>query len=214
MKMYRIVLVDDHRMFRAGLKELIDKESDLKVVGQAGHGGDLLSLLKTTKCDLVVLDISMPSLDGISTLEEIKKKFSSVQVLMLTMQKDHEHFKLAMSKGAAGYILKDDAFEGLILAIRAISRGKSFVSPSVASLVTDRFIRSLDDIETPSLEVLTAREKEVLRQIAIGLPNKKIAAKFKISVRTVETHRFHLMEKLGIKNVANLVKFAISKGMV
>ena len=212
--MSRIILADDHTMFRSGLKSLIEKESDLKVVAEARNGEELLDLLKKVRCDFVVLDISMPNIDGITVLPEIKTRFPKIKVLMLTMQKDHEHFKLAMSQGANGYIFKDDAFEQLVLAIRMISKGKSFFSPSVANVVTDRFVRSLDEAQSPSLEVLTPRERDVLRQISLGLSNKKIAAKLKISIRTVETHRFHLMEKLGIKSVAGVVKFAISKGMV
>ncbi len=212
--MYRIILADDHTMFRSGLKSLIDKESDFKVVAQAKNGDELLAQLEKIRCDLVVLDISMPRLDGISALSEMKSRFPKIKVLMLTMQKDHEHFKLAMSQGASGYILKDDAFEQLVMAIKMISRGNSFFSPSVTNLVTDRFVRSLDDSQSPSLKVLTPREQDVLRQISSGLSNKKIAVKLKISVRTVETHRFNLMEKLGIKSLAALIKFALSKGLI
>ncbi len=212
--MYRVILADDHTIFRDGLKSLINKEPDLKIVAEAKDGTILLEKLKTVKCDVVVLDISMPNLSGLAALKEIKNKFPQINILMLTMQKDQEHFKHAMSAGALGYILKDDAYEQLVLAIRLVAKGQRFVSPSMSGLVTERFIRSVDEVETPSLEILTHRETQVLKLIAQGLPNKNIATKLKISVRTVESHRFHLMDKLGIKSTANIVRYAVSKGLV
>ena len=212
-KQFRVILADDHEILRTGLKSLINKESDLRVVDEAGDGEELLHKLKSVKCDLVVLDLSMPNLDGLSALKQIKEDFPNLKILILTMQKDHEHFQHAIARGAAGYVLKDDAYDQLILAMRIILKGRQYVSPSVTKLVTERFIRSVDDIETPSLEILTKREKQVLKFIASGLANKSIALKLKISVRTVETHRANLSGKLGIKNTAHLVKYAIAKGM-
>jgi len=202
----RIILVDDHTIFRTGLRSLVDKEPMLKVVGEAKDGKDLL--------DLVILDLSMPNMDGMAAIKEIRQKFPKVKILVLTMQEDSEHFKRTISSGAAGDLLKDDAYEQLVTAVKLVLKGKQFVSPSIASLVTDRFIRSVDDLEGPSLEILTKRERQILRLVASGLANKNIAAKLKISVRTVETHRSHLTDKLGIKNTAGLVKLAYSKGLI
>ena len=137
-----------------------------------------------------------------------------LDIIVLTMLKDHEHFKHAMANGALGYLVKDEAFDQLVLAIRTVLKGKQYVSPSVASLLADRFVRSLDESDAPSLDILTKREIEVLKLIAAGLANKNVADKLKISIRTVETHRANLTNKLGIKTTAGLVKFAMSKGIV
>ena len=211
---YRIILADDHAIFRAGLKSLIDKESLFKVVGEAQDGEDLLLKLKDGKGDLVVLDLSMPNMDGVAALKEIRRRFPRTKILVLTMQKDHEHFKQAMAHGACGYLLKDDAYDQLIMAMKMVLQGKRFVSPAVCRLLTDRFIRSVDETETPSLEILTPREKQILKFTAGGLINKNVASQLKISVRTVETHRAHLSDKLGIKTTAGLVKYALSKGLI
>lgn len=210
----RIILVDDHTIFRTGLRSLVEKEPTLKVVGEARDGQELLDKLETIRCDLVVLDLSMPHMDGIAAIKEIRQKFPQVKILVLTMQKDKEHFQCALAGGATGYLLKDDAYEELMTAIKLVLKGKQFVSPTVSSLMTDRFIRSFEDTETPSLEILTRREQQILKLVAHGLANKNIAAKLKISVRTVEAHRAHLTDKLGIKSTAGLVKLAISKGLI
>ena len=212
--MYNIILADDHAIFRAGLKGLLDKDPQFKVTAEAQNGKDLLSKLRSAKCDLIVLDLSMPEMDGISALKAIRQKYPRVKILVLTMQKDVEHFKHAMAAGAGGYLLKDDAYEQLPLAVKVVLKGKKYISPVIAELTTDRFIRSLDDLEGPSLEILTKRELEILKLIANSSFNKNIAARLKISIRTVESHRANLSNKLGIKNTAGLVKYAISKGLV
>ncbi len=210
----KIILADDHAILRTGLKSLINKEPKFKVVGEAGDGEALLNQLKLIKADLIVIDLSMPRMDGLVAIKEIRQKFPKIKILVLTMQKDHEHFKHAMMYGANGFLLKDDAYEQLVLAIKMILKGKKFISPSVATLETERFIRSLDETDAPSLEILSKREKEILKLVAQGLPNKSIASKLKISIRTVETHRANLSNKLGIKNTAGLVKYALSKGLI
>ncbi|OGX08894.1 MAG: hypothetical protein A2Z88_10100 [Omnitrophica WOR_2 bacterium GWA2_47_8] len=210
----KIILADDHEMFRSGLKAMIDKEAGFKVVAQAKDGEVLLSLLKSTRCNVIILDLSMPNMDGISALRDIHLKYPKIKVIVLTMQKDHEHFKYAMASGARGFILKEDAYEQLVLAIKTVLRGKQFVSSSVATVFTERYVRSLDEVDAPSLNILTRREGEILKLIANGLPNKNIASKLKISVRTVETHRANLANKLGLRNTASLVKYAVSKGLV
>ena len=213
MSSYRIFITDDHEIMRAGLKSLIDKETMMKVVGEASHGEEMLSALKNTPCDLVGLDLFMPKMDGMVALKTLREKFSNLKILVLTMQKDSQHFKHAMTHGASGYVLKDDAFEQLVKAVTAIMKGHQFVSPSVAALAADRYIRSMDEVSTPSLSILTKREQQILKLIANGLANKNIASKLKISIRTVETHRANLTGKLGIKTTAGLVKYAISKDL-
>jgi two-component system response regulator NreC len=212
--MIRVILADDHEMLRAGLKGLLDKEPDIKVVSQAKDGEDLLEKLAVVKTDCVVMDLSMPNLDGLSTLKVIRKKFPKIKVLVLTMQKDIEHFKHAMAIGASGYILKDSAFDQLVMAIKIIYKDKKYISPDISNLITAQYLRSTtQEGDEPSLDILTIREKDILRGIAEGKANKNIAVSLKISIRTVETHRSHLIQKLGLKTPASLVKYAISKGL-
>lgn len=211
---YKIILADDHKILREGLKSLIEKDKSFKVVGQAKDGDEVIALVNSTKCDLLVLDLSMPNRDGMQTIAEIKEKFPQIKILILTMQKDQEHFKLAMSYGASGYVLKEEAYDQLMMAVKVILNDKRFISPKVSNLVADSYVRAIDEAESSSLEILTKRELQILKLIAGGAANKTIAAKLKLSIRTVETHRANLSNKLGIKNTAGLVKYAISKGLI
>ena len=210
---YRIILADDHQILRAGLKDLIEKDKAFKVAGQAKDGDELLSLMHSVKCDLVIMDLSMPGCDGMQAIQEVRVKFPKVKVLVLTMQKDQEHFKHAMAHGASGYVLKEDAYDQLLMAVKMVLRGKKFVSPTISRLLTDYYVRSLDEAESSSLDILTKREQQILQFIGNGMANKNIASKLKLSIRTVETHRANLSHKLGIKNTAGLVKYALSKGL-
>jgi DNA-binding NarL/FixJ family response regulator len=214
MATVRIILADDHEILRAGLKGLLDKEPNFKVVAQAQDGRQLLDKLASTKVDCVVMDLSMPNVDGLAALKEIKCRFPKIKCLVLTMQKDQEHFKHAMLNGASGYILKDNAFDLLVMAIKMIMRGKNFVSPAISELITQQYINSTNDNDNPSLEILTKREREILKLITKGLANKNIATRLKISIRTVETHRSHLIHKLGLKTTAALVKYALEKRII
>lgn len=209
----RIVLADDHEILREGLRSLIAKEKGFRVVGEAADGSQLLDVLKKTKCEVVILDLSMPNMDGMTAIAKVKEFYPSVKILVLTMLKDHEHFRHAMASGALGYLIKDEAFDQLIIAIKSVLKHKPFVSPSVASLLTDRYVRSIEEVDTPSPGILTRREIQILQLIVSGDPNKNIAAKLGVSIRTVETHRANLTNKLGIKTTAGLVKFAMSKGL-
>ncbi len=214
MPEHKIILADDHKILREGLKSLIEKDPFFRVVGQAKNGEELLALLKTNRSDIVVLDLSMPQMDGIATLKEIRRTFPKIKILILTMQKDQEHFKHAMAGGASGYILKEDAYEQLMLAIKIVLKGKSFVSPTIEHLLAEQYVRSIDEGQESSPNILSKRELQILKLVAQGLSNKNIASKLKLSIRTVEAHRGNLTSKLGIKNTANLVKYAISKGLI
>lgn len=214
MALYKIILADDHEIFREGLKSLLGKDPEIEITAEASDGRRLLELIKKHKCDVVVTDLSMPNLDGLAAIQQIKKQKPKIQILVLTMLKDHEHFKHAMGNGASGYLLKDDAYEQFIMAVKTLARGKKYISPSVAQLETERYLRSMDEVDAPSLDILTKREKEVLNLVASGMANKNIASRLKISIRTAETHRNNLTNKLGIKSTAGLVKYAISKGLV
>lgn len=210
----KIILADDHAVVRVGLKELIQKDPQLKVTAEATDGEELLKLLPSHRFDLIILDISMPNMDGLTALKEIHTRYPKAKVLMLSMLKDYQHFQEVMRHGAMGYMVKDDAPDQLILAIKAVLRGNKFVSPAISKVLVDRQLRSVDDGEVPSLEILTKREQQVLVMIARGLANKNIASKLKISIRTVEHHRGSLTDKLGFKTPAALVNYAISKGLI
>ncbi|MCA9409275.1 MAG: response regulator transcription factor [Candidatus Omnitrophica bacterium] len=214
MAKINIILIDDHEIFLQGLISLLNKRKEFHIVGYTHKGQELLKLLKNERCDLLITDLCMSDIDGMEVIKEVKAKYKTIKILVLTMLKDHEHFKHAMSFGASGYLLKDDAFEQLTTAIRKVMQGKQFVSPAVATLLTDRYLRTIEEVDLPSLDILTNRERQVLKLIAEGQANKNIAANLKLSIRTVETHRINLSNKLGIKNTAGLVKYALAKGLI
>ena len=158
------------------------------------------------------MDISMPQMDGVTAIKEISQEYPRLRILILSMLKDYSHFKEVMAHGASGYMVKDDAPDQLVSAIKTILRGKKYVSPLVTIMLADREMRSLDEA-VPSLEILTKREKQILAMIAQSMPNKNIATKLKLSIRTVEHHRANLTDKLGLKDTASLVKYALTKGL-
>lgn len=213
MNKIRIIIVDDHVFIRLGAKEMINKVPGMAVVAEAKNGKELLEILSRQKCDLIIMDISMPQMDGIAALKQLHKNYPKIKVLILSMLKDYPHFSEVMSHGASGYMVKDDAPDQLTQAIQMVMRGKTYISPLVSSMLVDREVRSLDD-SVPSLEILTSREKQILALIAKSMPHKNIAAKLNISIRTVDHHRANLTDKLGIKDTASLVKYALAKGLV
>jgi len=211
MNRYRIVLADDHSLFRQGLKAVLEGTDEFKVVGEAGDGLELIDLLNQVKPHLVVLDISMPNLRGIETIPEIKKNHPEVKILVVTMHNDKEYLYQAISEGADGYFLKKDAGTELFSAIEKIRKGKVYVSPSLSGDLTDYWEGIREGVKK---SILTNREREVLSLIAGGKSNKEIADMLYISVHTVERHRANLMEKLNFKKTADLVKYAIEKGYI
>ena len=212
---YRIVLADDHVIFRQGIKQLIDTKPDLKVVGEASDGLELLNLLQRgLKVDMVILDISMPNLRGIEATHEIKALYPKIRVLLLTMHKSKEYLYHSISAGAQGYLLKEDSEVELFSAIDIIRKGDIYVS----KLLTREITEDLSYIhygggQLPT-DPLTPREREVLKLVAEGKSNKEISDLLFISIRTVENHRANIMNKLNIKKTADLIRFAIHKGYV
>ena len=211
MNRYRIVLADDHSLFRQGLKAVLEGTEEFKVVGEAGDGLELVDLLNQVNPHLVILDISMPNLRGIETIPEIKKNHPEVKILVVTMHNEKESLYQAISQGADGYFLKKDAGTELFSAIEKIRKGKVYVSPSLSGDLTDYWEGIREGVKK---SILTNREREVLSLIAGGKSNKEIADMLYISVHTVERHRANLMEKLNFKKTADLVKYAIEKGYV
>ncbi len=214
MKPYHIVLADDHVLLRQGLKRIIHGTADLEVVEEVSDGLELLRLLGQLTPDMVILDISMPNLLGIEAVHEIKTLHPDVIVLILTMHKEKEYLYQAISAGADGYLLKEDADTELFSAIEKIRQGKFYLSPHLSDEVLDDLVQTRRGNGRPSLEPpeLTTREREVLKMIAEGKSNKEVADLLFISVRTVEHHRANLMFKLNIKKTVDLVKYAISNG--
>ena len=213
MNPYRIVLADDHVMFRHGIKSILEGAEGLEVVGEASDGLKLLELVKQVTPDMVILDISMPNLRGLEATKEIKTISSDVKVLILTMHRDKEYVYHAISAGAEGYLLKEDADTELFTAIEKIRQGGHYISPLLSGELTHELIQASQKGQlTPPSDPLTLREREVLKLIAEGISNKEIADLLSISIRTVEHHRANIMEKLNIKQTANLIKYAIRKG--
>lgn len=214
-KTFEIVLADDHMMFRQGIKRIIEEASDLAISGEVADGLELLKILRKSRPDMVILDISMPSLRGIEATHEIKKLHPAVKVLILTMHKDKEHLCHAIAAGADGYLLKEDADTELFSAINTIRRGSIYISPLLSVQVADVLLerKNGDPIQLPS-DPLSVREREVLRLIAEGKSSKDIAALLSISVRTIQHHRANIMKKLKSKKTADLIKYAIRRGYI
>lgn len=216
VKPYRIILADDHVLFRQGIKNILEGSDDLQIVGEAGDGLALLDLLKRVDTDMVILDISMPNLRGLEATREIKMITPEVKILILTMHKDKEYVFSAISAGAEGYLLKEDADTELFAAIDKIRNKGSYISPLLSTDLAYELIQeaSQKGQVSPPADPLTTREREVLKLIAEGVSNKEIADLLHISIRTVENHRANIMRKLNIRQTANLVKYAIRKGYI
>jgi DNA-binding NarL/FixJ family response regulator len=216
MAPYHLVLADDHVLFRQGLERILEKKGDLEVVGQAGDGLELLNLLKKLTPHMIILDISMPNLRGLEAIHEIKAVYPNVKVLILTMHKDRDYLFQAITAGAKGYLLKEDAEKELFSAIEKVRQGKIFISPKLSDELVDDLANTHSGNHQPSFKPgpLTPREREVLKLIAEGKSGREIAHLLSISVRTVEHHRANLMAKLNLKKTADLVKYALQKGYV
>ena len=205
MSSYKIVLADYHAMFREGIRRLIERIEDVVVSGEVNDGLELLAMLKNSCPDLVILDISMPNLRGLEAIREIKKLYPQVKVLVLTMHRKKEFIHRALADGADGFILKEDPSSELIRAVQTVKEGEKYLSP----LISDALVSlTLEEAET---DLLTRREREVLKLIAEGKKAQEIGQMLFISCNTVRRHRANIMEKLNINNLADLVKYAISR---
>lgn len=211
----RIVLADDHRLIRQGLRALLEKEPDLEVVGEAADGRSALQMVSELTPHIVIVDIGMPALNGIEVARLIASGNTGAKVIALSMHSDRRFVAEMFRAGASGYLLKDSAFDELVLAIRTVSAGKVYLSPQVADVVVEDYLnRPTGPTGAPTVFArLTAREREVLQLMAEGLSTKQIALSLSVSVKTVETHRRQIMEKLGIYSVAELTKYAIREGL-
>ena len=213
---YRIVLADDHILFRRGLKSIIDQADGFEVIGEAGDGIELLKLLRTMTPHMVIVDISMPNLRGIEAVRELKKQYPEMKVLVLTMHKNHSYLQQAVSAGAEGYLLKEDTDPELFVAMEKIRAGQKYVSPHLREGMIKDWAQLPRRTVTGSYpgEILTPREIEIVKLIADGKSSKEIGEILFISFRTVERHRANIMDKLGMKKAADVVKYAIQKGYI
>ncbi len=215
MAKIRILLTDDHALFRQGMRTLISAEADMEVVGEASSGTDAVERAAETRPDVILMDIGMTGLSSFEATRQIRKNRPETKVLFLTMYDDEDYLVECMEVGAGGYVLKDSPTQHLLSAIRDVNRGGSYLSPRMLAQLVDDFrsrIKSADRL--PRFATLTTREKEVLKLLAEGKSVKEIACDLKLSVKTVEAHKFNLMRKLDIHNKAQLVQYAIQKKII
>jgi DNA-binding NarL/FixJ family response regulator len=220
MDTIKIMLTDDHALVRAGIRSLLNEMHDVEVVAEADNGRDALRLIEQCHPDIVLLDIAMTELNGLETAVRISKEFPDTKVAILSMHANEEYVVQALRSGAVGYLLKDTAPNELEIAIRAIAMGKVYLSPSISKHVVENYLKRVTSTpqsgepEQNIFNLLTTRQREILQLIAEGNSTKEIAHKLNVSVKTVETHRMQLMERLGINDIAGLVRYAIRHGII
>lgn len=210
-KRIKLLIVDDHPVVRQGLSALLGKNPDVQLVGEAADGQQALSKIRELSPDVVLMDISMPQMDGLEVTELLRKEAPNVKVIILSMHTNRDYILRIIQAGARGYILKDAPPEEFLRAIQAVSDGETFFSPDVARIALNQYVSSGG--KPSPFSQLSEREREVLAMIAEGRSNKEIAAQLGIGVRTAETHRERIMRKLNIRTVAGLTKFAIVNGI-
>jgi len=215
MATIRVVLVDDHTLVRQGLRSILSVDPEIEIAGEAADGRTGAEMAERLQPDVVVMDLTLPDMDGIEATREIVRRQPGTNVLMLTMHADDVSVRQALRAGARGYLLKDADDLDLLNAVKAVGRGKSFFSPAISKVLLVSYVGDAagNQVED-NLALLTDRECEVLRLIAQGKRNKEIAAELTVSVNTVETHRKHIMEKLDLHNTAEIVRFAVRKNVV
>jgi len=214
-KKQTIVIAEDYTILREGLRALISSNPDFEVVAEAGDGQEAINFVEKLKPDLVLMDLSMPRMNGMDAIREIRKRVPDTKVVVLTMHKTEEHILAAFKAGADGYVLKDATHAELIMAAKNVLSGKRYLSPGISETVLQGYLEGRKTVKhRTSWETLTQREREILKLIAEGYRNKQIAEDLCVSVKTVEKHRANLMEKLDLHNVQGLTALAIEKGLV
>jgi two-component system, NarL family, response regulator NreC len=213
--MIRILLADDHAVMRSGLRALLSQKQDFQVVGEASDGREAVALTESLHPNVVVMDLTMPNLNGTEASRQITTKHPEIAVVILSMHSDEAYVLRALKAGARGYLLKESAEVDLVSAIHAVHHGKAFFSPAVSKVLVQDYVRQLQDKDIEdSYELLTARERELLQLIAEGKSNKEVANLLNLSVYTVETHRGNIMVKLGLHTVPELILYAVRKGVI
>jgi DNA-binding NarL/FixJ family response regulator len=209
----RILLADDHKIVREGLRFLLEKHPEMEVVAEAENGRTAVELTVNLKPDVVIIDVAMPDLNGIEATRKIMAEALSTKVIALSMHSDRRFVKEMFRAGASGYLLKDCAFDELSDAIHAVIVNKTYLSPKVATIIAREYLYRLSEGEPYAFSLLTPREREVLQLLSEGKTTKDIAYSLKISAKTVNTHQQHIMKKLGVNSLADLTKFAVREGL-
>ena len=215
MRKVRVLLADDHQLMRSGIRLMLEREPDLSVVGEASDGREAVALAKSLRPDIVIMDIGMPSLNGIEAAGLMTQENPELPIMIVSMHPDETYVLRALKAGARGYLLKDSAEADLIKAVHVVAGGKSFFSPAVSKVLLDDYVRKLKRSGTDdAYDLLTPREREVLQLIAEGKSNKEIANLLNLSVYTVESHRSNLMEKLNLRGLPELILYAVRNGII
>jgi DNA-binding NarL/FixJ family response regulator len=209
----RVLLADDHKIVRQGLRALLEKQKDIEVVAEAEDGRTAVRLAAEMAPDVIIMDITMPNLNGVEAAKQILDKSPDIKIIALSIHSDAMFVTEMLKSGAAGYLLKDCAFEELVRAIRTVLDKKTYLSPSISGVVVDDYIHRITKTDFEGAEAISDREREVLQLMAEGNSTKQIAQKLHISIKTVETHRRQIMNKLDIHTIAELTKYAIRKGL-
>ena len=210
----KILLVEDHTLVRSGIRSLLESWPDVQVVADVGDGRSAIEICREIHPDVVLTDVEMPSLNGIETTRQIHALLPDVKIIMLSMHGDPQYVLESLKAGASGYVLKDAAFGDLQTAIQSVMSGRRYMSAPLADMVMEDYVRRANGQETRSdLDKLSAREREILQLVAEGRSSAQVAKMIHISVRTVDTHRYNVMQKLGIHSIAGLTKFAIAHGL-
>ncbi len=214
-KKLSIVLADDHTILREGLRALLTADSSFEIVGEARDGREAVRCIEKLGPDLLLMDLSMPRMSGMDAIREIKKRYPETKIIALTVHKTEEYLLTTLQAGADGYVLKDATHDELIMAIKNVMGGKSYLSPGVSEKVIEGYLEGKEITRSrSSWETLSQREREVLKLIAEGYKNKEIAEDLCISLKTVEKHRANLMKKLDLHNAATLTVYAVERGLV
>ena len=214
MTKIRVLLADDHRILRDGIRALFDDQADIEVIGEAADGLTTVKMVAQLQPDVVVMDIAMPLLNGLEATRQIRRDHPQVKVLILTMHENEEYIRQVLAAGALGYVLKDAAARDLLGAIRAVNQGEAVLSPAITRLVIEDYLRWGDIRAEDTADGLTPREREVLQLIAEGYTNKEIAEILSLSVKTIQSHRTNLMGKLDLHDRGELIKYAIQKKII
>jgi len=214
MNKIRVILADDHRILREGIRALIEDQDDMVVVGESEDGMATVKMVGELEPDVVVMDIAMPLLNGLEATRQIHRDFPQVKVLILTMHDNEEYIRQVLAAGALGYVLKDAAARDLLGAIRTVNQGEAILSPAITRLVIEDYLRWGDIRPEDTTDGLTPREREILQLIAEGYTNKEIAGILSLSIKTVQSHRTNLMNKLDLHDRGELIKYAIQKKII